>query len=131
MKKIIGLTTLIICLNIYGNGDGLKIGEKVPNLIVKDTFNNDFDFSNQKKDTIVVFFRGSWCPYCITQLKQLEKEVYPKLKTNTQMVAISVDKLKVAKKMKDKFNLRYKVLSDPKAKSLEAFKIINPFIYDF
>lgn len=104
--------------------EGLKVGAKAPNLILKDTQGNDFNFSQTEKDTVVIFYRGAWCPYCIKQLDSVQKEVYGK-KDKAQIVAVSVDRMPVAKKMKDKQNYDFRVISDPKAESLKAFNIVN------
>ena len=130
MKNFVCLLVIFISFNVFSSMEGLKVGEYAPDLVVKDTDNKVFNFSTQKKDTIVIFFRGSWCPYCITQLKKVQEEIVPKINKKSQIVAISVDQLKIAKKMKNKLNLSYTVLSDPKAKSLKAFKIINQLSQD-
>ena len=46
------------------------------------------------------------------------------------LVAISVDRHEVAKKMRRKHKLDFIVLSDPKAKSLKAFNIVNQLSRD-
>ena len=102
------------------------VGEKAPNIILKDTSGAMFKLLAQKKDTILVFYRGSWCPYCINQLKSIETDVVKKLNPKTQqLVAISVDKNDVAAKMKRNFKFSFKIISDPMATSLKSYRIIN------
>lgn len=88
---------------------------------------NDKSYNLTKKDQVyvLVFFRGSWCPYCMSQLKSIQDEIMPKLKKHQTLLAISVDKPIVAKKMKGKFDYSFGVVSDPKVKLLKAFKISN------
>ena len=104
---------------------GLEVGQKVPELSLKDTKGEKVDFNNNPKTIVAIFFRGSWCPYCVKQLKTVEDDLVKKVGENVEIVAISVDKLSVAKKMKNQFKFSFQVISDPLAKSLKAFKIIN------
>lgn len=119
--------TLIATLFLFSSAfalTGLKVGDKAPDVSVKTVSGKSFNFSKQDKNTVIVFYRGSWCPYCIRQLQSLEKEVVPNL-GDTQLIAVSVDKLKVAKKMKSKNKFSFLVGTDSKANSLKAFKIVN------
>jgi peroxiredoxin len=123
--KYIYFFTLLAALSVNAMS-GVGVGEKSPSFSLKTTEGKIFDLSQQAKTTIIVFFRGSWCPYCINQLKEINKEVMSKINKETiQLVAISVDRPVVAKKMKAKFNLDFTIISDTKAKSLKAFNIVN------
>lgn len=104
---------------------GLKEGASVPSLIFEDTSGKKIDLRNLKRPTALVFYRGAWCPYCVKQLKSIEEELVPKTKNKADIIGISVDSLKEAKKMKDKMGISYTIVSDPKARSLKAFKIVN------
>jgi peroxiredoxin len=104
---------------------GLKVGDTAPDINIKDTEGKVFNFFKNPEVTIAVFYRGAWCPYCLKQLKNIQSELVEKVSGKAQIVAISVDKLKIAKKMKRNNNFSFKVLTDPKAKSLKAFNIIN------
>jgi peroxiredoxin len=104
---------------------GLSVGDSAPNLSFKDTDGREVNFSSETKTTVAVFYRGAWCPYCMTQLNSIESDVMKSLGDNVQVVAISVDKIKNAKKMKSKFKYSFRVISDPQAISLTVFKIIN------
>lgn len=102
---------------------GLEKGASVPSIDLKDTDGKVVNLMKSKESTVLVFYRGSWCPYCMKQLESIEKDLSDTIKAN--LVAISVDKLSVAKKMKAKYKLDFQVVSDPKAISLKAFKIAN------
>jgi peroxiredoxin len=123
MNKL--LLLLLILPQVTFGMVGLKVGALAPDLAIGDTDGKSFNFSKQSKTTIAVFYRGAWCPYCMTQLKSIQDDLAGSIGTKVQIVAISVDQLRIAKKMKRNFKLSFTVLSDPKAKSLSAFKIIN------
>ncbi len=105
--------------------EGLSVGSKVPELELKDIEGNKVDLRAKSKKSILVFYRGSWCPYCMTQLKDLKKDLLSKIEGKANLYAISVDKQSTSKRMRDKFEINFPVISDPKAKSLKAFKIVN------
>ena len=126
MKKLSLIFVLTLFTQLSFALTGLQKGDKVPEVILKDTTGKSFNLAGQDKTTVIVFYRGSWCPYCVKQLKSLNEEVVGKLDPKTmQLVAISVDRPKVAMKMKRNFDLKYTVLSDRMANSLKAFKIVN------
>jgi peroxiredoxin len=64
------------------------------------------------KPTVLVFYRGSWCPFCNRQLAALG-ELEPKLaELGYQIIAVSPDTAAGLKKMAGKNNLTYRLLSD-------------------
>ncbi len=107
-----------------GHSPGLKVGDRVSNFSVKTSTGKDFTLNDIDSKTVIVFYRGSWCPYCVKQLKDLESKLLPKLE-DVKLIGVSVDRLAVAQKMKSKLKLNFTVLSDPKAATLKSFKIVN------
>ena len=105
--------------------DGVKLGSETPIDKLNTTSNKEISLKKHSKPLVLVFFRGSWCPYCITQLKEINKTLIPKIQGKADLLAISVDKLKKTKMLKDKQSLNFDLVSDPKAKTLVAFNIIN------
>ena len=74
-----------------------------------------------KKPTILVFYRGGWCPYCSSHLSDLysiEKEL---LDLGYQIAAVSIDKPEKLKETLDKTKINYTLLSDSDAEASKAF----------
>ena len=45
-------------------------GRPVPDFVLKDQDGKDFRLADQKgRKVLIVFYRGSWCPYCMAQLR--------------------------------------------------------------
>ena len=70
----------------------LLIGEKTPDLSVQNTNNEEVRIQAlfASKPTVLIFYRGGWCPYCnlhLVELQGIEKEI---LKAGYQIVAINV-----------------------------------------
>ncbi|MBC76053.1 MAG: hypothetical protein CME64_08545 [Halobacteriovoraceae bacterium] len=116
---------LALFLSTVFAAEGVKVGEKVPVEKIVTTEGKEIDLTLSNKEYVLVFYRGSWCPYCMTQLKSIQSEVVPKLKTKQAVIGISVDRSAVAKKMKRKFDLGFHIVSDPKAELLKKFEIAN------
>ena len=76
-----------------------------------------------KQPTIVVFYRGGWCPYCNAQLQQL-KDIEPQLKAlGYQLIAISPELPDTLRTMQQERKLGYKLISDYRLEAAKAFGI--------
>ena len=76
-----------------------------------------------KKRTILVFYRGGWCPYCnlhLAALGEAEKEL---LDLGYQIVAISPDAPKNLKVTEEKDKVNYLLLSDSNGELAKAMGI--------
>ncbi|MDI5887552.1 peroxiredoxin-like family protein [Flavobacterium yafengii] len=123
MKKIICLALLAIGLSVHGQNDlpklateiaPLLIGEKIPNFNLKSVENTNVNLAEliTKKRTVLVFYRGGWCPYCNAHLAALGEAEKQLLDLGYQIVAISPDAPKSLKVTDDKEKLNYLLLSD-------------------
>lgn len=135
MKKIIYLLLFVIGLSVQAQNGlpklateiaPLLIGEKIPNVTVKSLENTAVDIMEliAKKRTILVFYRGGWCPYCNAHLAALgvaEKEL---LNLGYQIIAISPDAPKSLKITDAKEKLNYLLLSDSTGELSKAVGIV-------
>lgn len=78
----------------------------------------------QQKPSILVFYRGGWCPYCNAQLAAL-RDIEPQLqKLGYQLIAITPDSVaSINKSLKDTGGgkLHYTLLSDANFAASSAF----------
>jgi peroxiredoxin len=102
----------------------LLIGEKIPNVKLQDangvTVETDAIF---KKKTVLIIYRGGWCPYCNSQLmdmQEIEKDI---LALGYQIVAVSPDSPKFLKETSEKDKLNYLLYSDSEGKLAQAIGI--------
>jgi len=103
----------------------IKVGMSVPSLILTTSEGQPFDVGKaiRQKPTVLVFYRGGWCPYCSRQLKQLA-EVEPQLLAlGYQLLAISTDRPEKLQETITKVKLNYTLLSDSKMVGCSAFGI--------
>ncbi|MGD1841468.1 MAG: peroxiredoxin-like family protein [Thermonemataceae bacterium] len=103
----------------------LLIGEQVPDLMVEDLAGKKQSLKAlvAKQKTILIFYRGGWCPFCNKHLAALGK-LEEKLRADGyQIVAISPDKASELKKTTDKLELPYTLLSDNDMEAAKQFGI--------
>lgn len=103
----------------------LLIGEKIPNLTLKSVDDTDVNLLEifSKKKTILVFYRGGWCPYCNVQLAALGQSEKELLDLGYQIIAVSPDSPKNLKVTGEKEKLNYLLLSDSKGELTKAVGI--------
>jgi peroxiredoxin len=63
--------------------------------------------------TVFIFYRGGWCPFCNTQMQQLQAIEPDIKKAGFRIVAISPDDAAGMKASTEKHTLTYTLLSDP------------------
>lgn len=71
----------------------LLIGQFAPNPTIKTEFGGDIQLHSvlEKKPTVVIFYRGGWCPYCSRQLAGLVEVEQRIIDLGYQIIAISPD----------------------------------------
>jgi peroxiredoxin len=75
------------------------------------------------KPTVLIFYRGGWCPFCNAQLADLQRVEGDLRHIGFQLVAISPDRPEELVKTMDKHSLTYRLYSDSKATALKNFGI--------
>ena len=103
----------------------LLVGEKVPAMQLPDA-NGTMQNVNaliKAKPTILVFYRGGWCPYCTKQLSGLQEARESLEKMGYQLLAISTDSPEKLSETMGKQTLDYTLLSDADLNVTRAFGI--------
>lgn len=127
MKKILSLA--LMAIGLMGNAQNdlpktatdvspLLIGEKIPDITLKTIDNNTVNLADliRKKRTVLVFYRGGWCPYCNLHLAALAEAEKDLLDLGYQIIAISPDAPKSLKVTEEKDKVNYLLLSDSEGK---------------
>ncbi len=114
---------ILFSINVF-SVSGLEVGAKAPEIKLETITGKNITLGKAQKVTVLVFYRGAWCPYCVKQLNEIEKDLMPKIK-DVEVVAISVDRKKIASKMKAKFKYSFNIVSNSTANILKDFKIAN------
>lgn len=103
----------------------LLIGEKIPSLTIQGLDSKFFSLEEltKNKKTVLIFYRGGWCPYCNLHLKaiaELESEI---LKKGYQIIAISPDSPNELKNTLTNDKINYSLYSDSSGELSKAFGI--------
>lgn len=93
----------------------IKIGETLPAFKLSGAVGKAVSSAELLKEgpLVLVFYRGSWCPYCNLNLRYLEKNLARMEKKGAQLVAISPETPDQSLSTKEKNDLKFPVLSDP------------------
>lgn len=103
----------------------LLIGEKIPNITLFDVSGKKINLLElaAQKASVLVFYRGGWCPYCnlhLSDLQLIEPEI---IKAGYQIIAISPDSPESLQASVSKNKLNYLLLSDNRTEAARGFGI--------
>jgi len=94
MKRIITTIFSLFLLHIafaQEKPEGLFINSKAPDFKAKDQNGNEIVFKDLRKkgNVVVVFTRGSWCPYCNRYLRKLQDSLELITARHAQVIVIT------------------------------------------
>jgi peroxiredoxin Q/BCP len=95
-------------------GYKIAIGKEAPEFTLPDQDNNPVsleDFTD-KRNLLLIFVRGDWCPGCHMMLRTYERERQKFQEKNILVMAIGPDPVGVNREMVEKLDLDFKVLAD-------------------
>ena len=94
----------------------LKAGASMPAFELKNAKGGSIKSEDLLKDSklVLVFYRGGWCPFCNTYLKELQESIGEIEKRGAKLVAVSPEKPDNSLSTAEKNSLKFEVLSDDK-----------------
>ena len=101
----------------------IEKGTVIPDAVVRDSEGNETTLKKLTagKPTVLVFFRGGWCPICTRHTGQLI-QAYPQIQAKgAQLVAISPDSPESTKSNQSKNSIPFPVYSDSDLAAAKAF----------
>jgi peroxiredoxin len=104
----------------------LHKGDKIPAVTVQNDKGESIDLQAAvaKAPTVLISYRGGWCPYCNTHLGELSEIEEQLTAAGAQILAISPDQpSKIHDAPKRKVEPAYQLLSDHSMTAAEAFGI--------
>lgn len=105
--------------------EALGVGATIPDVAVLDEQGGEVRLRDlvRRGPTVLLFYRGGWCPYCNLHLKDVagvEKEL---LASGVQIHAISTDQPSKLRETPERDSLGYSLLSDSRMEAARAFGI--------
>jgi peroxiredoxin len=132
LSRSIGLLVMLVALPaLAGIPDSpqqvqpLPVGARAPLFAARTTEGafRTFEPGRYKKPTVVLFYRGGWCPYCNSQLSDLHL-VEPKLRNSGfEIVFLSTDRPELLYSSLKATDIHYTLLSDSHLEAAKAFHI--------
>jgi len=103
----------------------IAVGAAAPDAALRDLDGNDVTLHAivAGKPTVLIFYRGSWCPYCNLHLSDLVTVEEELRSLGYQIVAISPDRPEELNKMTAADHLNYRLFSDPQAEAMKKFGV--------
>lgn len=98
-------------------------GTTIPNATVKTVDGKSVSVNElvSQKPTVLIFYRGSWCPYCNKHLAELQQTEQKLVDMGYQILAVSPDRPEMLKESVSKHDLQYTLLSDSPMNLTKAF----------
>ena len=131
MKKVLAIVLFSLAFNVQAQiADSaeevspLLIGEKISDVTLKNT--DDKEVSTKEifnKKTVLIVYRGGWCPYCNRQLADMQNIEKDVLDLGYQIVAVSPDAPKFLKETSEEDKLNYSLYSDSEGTFAQAIGV--------
>ena len=103
----------------------LLIGEIIPDVVLKAPDASDHSMLDilSEKPTVILFYRGGWCPYCNRHLAEIQSVESKIIELGYQIVAISPDSPENLQLSGEKNELHYSLYSDGDGAFMKAVGI--------
>ena len=104
----------------------LKVGQKMPDFTLPDANGKNLNLKTLLKNgpVILIFYRGSWCPYCNAQLSNYQQHLGDFKSKGANLVAISPEKPDLAVLMAEKKKLEFPILTDKNNTLAKKFGLV-------
>ncbi|MBP1964337.1 peroxiredoxin-like family protein [Paenibacillus aceris] len=105
---------------------GLNAGDKAPNFSLMNSLGKQVTLYDElaKSPVILIFYRGSWCPFCNVQLRAYQQVLSEIQNDGAQLIAVTPQRPDKSLSQKEKENLAFQVLSDLNGYVAERYQIL-------
>lgn len=126
-KFFLTLSILLVSITSFSQIDNehLEVGEEAPIIKGIDQNGNEFNsVSVLKTDKILlVFYRGSWCPYCRKHLMSLQNHLEELNKKGVKVVVVTPELTKNSKALSNKIDANFSILHDKNNVIMNSYKV--------
>jgi peroxiredoxin len=125
IATVVGVTAMADVPNDPTQVQPLSVGTRAPTFSAQtvDGKIRSFRPDGYRKPTVIIFYRGGWCPYCNAQLSDL-RTVEPKLRAHGfEIVFLSTDQPKLLYSSLKAADIHYTLLSDSHLEAARAFHV--------
>ena len=107
---------------------GPQVGTRVPDFTLVDQKGQSRTLASLMgpKGLMLVFYRSAdWCPYCKTQLAELQTRAADLAKNGIGLAAVSYDSVPVLADFSKRRGITFPLLSDPGSQTIKRYGILN------
>jgi peroxiredoxin len=112
---------------------GPQIGTRVPDFTLLDQKGQSRTLASLMgpKGLMLVFYRSAdWCPYCKTQLAELQTRVADLAKNGIGLAAVSYDAVPILADFSKRRRITFPLLSDPGSATIKRYGILNTTVLE-
>lgn len=104
---------------------GIQLGEKAPDFRLNNAFGQSISLEKELKKgpVILVFYRGSWCPFCNMHLHVLQENLKNFEKYGAQLITVTPQTPDKSAEQIKKDGYPFEVLSDLNNKVMKDYKL--------
>jgi peroxiredoxin len=107
---------------------GPHVGQPVPDFTLRDQHGKSRTLQSMMgpKGAMIVFYRSAdWCPYCKTQLLELQRQYETLRKDGLGVVGISYDSQEILAAFSEQHGITFPLLSDVGSATIKRYGILN------
>lgn len=127
MKKVLSFFLLFAATFSFAQDvpEGLFINSKAPDFKAKDQSGVDISLKELRKKgtTVLVFYRGHWCPYCNRELKRLQDSLQFITEKGAQLVAVTPEGAEGVSKTVEKTGAVFPIITDTEMKIAKSYGV--------
>ena len=112
-------------VNTQINNDYLNIGENAPRILGVDQFSNSIDSDDILKSNkiLLIFYRGSWCPYCKKHLASLQENLNKITEKGVYVIVVTPERVEKIKETSTKYKSTFSIIHDVDNKIMNNYKV--------
>ena len=102
-------------------------GQLAPDFTLPDLNGQPFTLSAFRGDgsTVLVFYRGHWCPFCRKQLARLQANLAGFRQRGARLAALSIDEPVLSRALADELGLEFPLLCDTASAVIDLYGVRN------
>ncbi len=103
----------------------LKAGDRVPEAVFENADGEKVPLASilEQGTTVLIFYRGGWCPYCVGQLKKFQQRHEAIEAAGGRIVAVCTEKNARLRETAEKMKLSFPLYTDPGVAASRAFGV--------
>lgn len=104
----------------------LQVGDIAPDFTLLDTNGMPVSLYDVLEHDLVIlsFFRGNWCPFCVSELTHYQEAINNNKIKNSTVIAISPQTVNYSSQVSKQNDLQFKILSDQGNKVAEKYGLV-------